>query len=89
MPGPWFYECVRSKWGVRNEEGDKVTTYARLWNVGYDDKGQKIGNIRYFMPYPTHTQEMIGVELDKAFASIECTPIFDEVEIAKLVLMGL
>ncbi len=65
-------------------------TYARVWAIDYNEKGNKICNVRYFMPYPTHVQEQLGISLDLVFGlNIKIQLITDEIKIAKLYLLGL
>ena len=60
-----------------------------MTNVGFDEDGNKIGNIKYFMPSFNKIEMIHGGLLEGVFSNVDARIIFDEAEIAKLMLMGL
>lgn len=58
----------------------------KIWNIGYDEEGNKIGNYNS-LTKGIHSQ--YGVNLTELFKFCDLKLIADEVRKAKLLLMGL
>ena len=93
-----FYRCTRLtnlddyfKGGNpdRRLYNDDNAIFIKVFNVGEDEEGHKIGNVRFVESDTSNVKEVVGIDLDVIFQDMKVDVIINQIEIAKLVLLGL